>query len=131
MTKSSALPASRRVWWTPTHAFYFGLSIAAVVPVAISLIDNPAGPYFAAYVSTAFVMFGLFEFGRRLKNRQRIGRIWAVLGAGIVTGLFVNMATILGPNIYLLFLVGQAMTVGLVLWLVRATATGDRGNARR
>jgi predicted permease len=99
------------------------LAVAVVVPVLVSMTGNPAGPFLAAFVSTALVMFGLFELGRRLLHSVPVGRIWAVLGAGVVVGVFVNMGTVLGPGIYAGFLVGQALTVGLVLWLVRSTRT--------
>jgi hypothetical protein len=131
MTKTAISTPSAARRWTPAHTFFTALGVVAAVPILVSAVDNPAGPYLAAYVSTALVMFGLYEFARRLRRREPIGRIWAVLGAGILTGFFVNLATILGPNIYLVFLVGQALSVGLVLWLVRATAAPDQAPARR
>jgi hypothetical protein len=123
MTKATAIPAPRRAFLTPSARFYLVLAVVVVVPVGISLTGNPAGPFVAAYASTALVMFGLFEVGRRLLRSVPVGRVWVVLGAGLLVGLFVNMATILGPGVYLVFLIGQALTVGLVLWLMRSTRT--------
>jgi hypothetical protein len=131
VTKSAGLPSPARRRWSKNHSFFLALFLVAALPVMVSLVDNPGGPFLAAFVSSALMIFGLYEFARRLKRREPIGRIWAVLGAGLLTGLFVNMATILGPSIYLLFLFGQAITVGLVLWLVRATAAPVGGTAAR
>jgi len=105
----------------PAWRFYGILIVLTVLPIGIALTGNPGGPYLAAYISTALVMYGIYEAFSRFRRKATIGRVWFVLLAGIVTGLFVDLATNLGPGLYLGFLVGQAMTVAIILWLIRNT----------
>lgn len=96
------------------------LSILTVATLAISFTGNPLGAFLCAYVSTAFIMFSIYEFARRLKNREPILTVLPVAFVGIVTGLFMNMSDVVGPGVYFSFLVGQAITVALVLWLMQS-----------
>ena len=105
----------------PAWRFYGILIVLTVLPIGIALTGNPGGPYLAAYISTALVMYGVYEAFSRFRRKVTIGRVWFVLLAGIITGLFVDLATNLGPGLYLGFLVGQAMTVAIILWLIRNT----------
>ena len=123
MTKAVPMNKGREPFLSPEARFYGVLVLLVLATCLIALTGNPAGPFLAAFVSTALVIFGLFELARRLRHSIPVGRIWAVLGVGIFVGLFVNMATVLSPGIYVGFLFGQALTVGLVLWLVRSTRT--------
>lgn len=124
----SQIPPKVSWWrrWTPTRTLYVVLVAALVLTVWASLSGNPFGAYFAAYVSTALVMFGLYELVRRLRRRESLRLVWPILIAGLLIGVFMNLSTVFGPSVYLAFLVGQALTVGLVLWLSRLTNTASR-----
>lgn len=108
----SILRRNHSVWILPIVLFFL-----ITLPAIISLTGNLFGPFLAAYISTALVMYGLIAAIARWRSQQRIGQVWVVLAAGIVSGLFTSLATDLGAGIYAGFLVGQAITVGLVLWL--------------
>lgn len=99
--------------------FFIILAALAVFPLAISFTGNPFGAFACSYISTALVMFSVYEFARRLKRHEAIKPVIPVAAVGVVTGLFMNMADVVGPSVYLSFLVGQAVTVALVLWLTR------------
>ncbi|PPH29276.1 hypothetical protein [Rathayibacter rathayi] len=103
--------------------FVITLATATVIPVCLALIGNAGGPFLCAFVSTAFVMFGIYDLVRKLRARTPLRQTLLVLSAGLLTGAFVTMSTQLGAGLYLGFLFGQALTVGLVLWLVRATSS--------
>lgn len=105
----------------PAWRFYGILAALVVVPIGLSLVGNPGGPYLAAYVSTALVMFGVIETVRRFWRRAAVGRVWVIVGAGVLSGLFIDLGTTLGAGLYLGFLLGQALTVGVLLWLIRNT----------
>lgn len=100
--------------------FLLTLAVLTVAPLAISFTGNPFGAFICAYISTAFIMFSVYEFARRLKLRQSLKPVFPIALVGLVTGFFVNMADVVGPSIYFSFLIGQAITVGLVVWLIRS-----------
>lgn len=119
MSKAAAAPAPRaRLRWTPTATLYAVLAALVVIVVSASLTGNPFGAYFAAYVSTALVIYGLLDLARKLRAHRSVARTLPVLATGLVTGLFMNMGMVLGWSVYLAFLVGQLFTVGLVVWLM-------------
>ncbi|MGO2933142.1 hypothetical protein [Microbacterium sp.] len=103
---------------TPTVRLYVVLVALTVFVVFMSLVGNPFGPYFAAYVSTALVMFGLLDLLRQIRRRGSLQQTIPVLITGIITGVFMTMPIILGPGLYVGFLIGQLFTVGLVYWLM-------------
>lgn len=127
-TTPSEIPQKVSWWrrWTPTRTLYSVLVAAFVLTVWASLTGNPFGAYFAAYVSTALVMFGLYELVRKLRRREPLRLVWPILIAGLLIGVFMNLSTVFGPSVYLAFLAGQAITVGLVLWLSRLTQPTSR-----
>lgn len=112
----------RRRSWVRTHELLLGLVALVVGTALLSLAGGDFGPFFAAYISTGLVVFGLFELSRRILRRRPLWVALGVLAAGAVTAVFVNAATVLGPGLYIGFLVGQGFTVGLVLWLRHVTA---------
>ncbi|KJL49563.1 hypothetical protein RS84_00037 [Microbacterium hydrocarbonoxydans] len=119
MSKAATAPAPRaRLRWTPTATLYAVLAALVVIVVSASLTGNPFGAYFAAYVSTALVIYGLLDLTRKIRARRSVARTLPVLATGLVTGLFMNMGMVLGWSVYLAFLVGQLFTVGLVVWLM-------------
>lgn len=97
--------------------FLIILAVVVFVPLAVALIGNPFGAYLCAYVSTALIMFSVFEFAYRLRSRESKRDIYFTAFGGLLTGVFMNMSTVVGPSLYIAFLFGQAITVGLVLWL--------------
>lgn len=106
------------------------LTALAVIPLAISFTGNPFGAFACSYISTALVMFSVYEFARRLKRHEPIKPVIPVALVGVLTGLFMNMSDIVGPSVYLSFLVGQAVTVALVLWLSRTLSAAPIPNAQ-
>jgi len=126
MTKTASIQTARRWHWTPAYTLYTVLSALVLVVFAASFTGNPFGAYFAAYVSTALVIFGLFDLVRKLRHRASLKLTLPILATGLLTGFFMNMAQVLGPSVYLAFLIGQVFTVGLVLWLSHITAKASR-----
>lgn len=112
------MPASRwRPRFTPLVKLYLVLGVLVVIVLAASATRNPFGAYFAAYVSTALVIYGLIDMVRKVATRLPLTRTLPVLVTGILTGLFMNVSQVLGWSVYIAFLVGQLFTVGLVMWL--------------
>lgn len=123
MSKASTAPLPRRRLirlprLSSMAKLYTVLGILVAVIVWASLSGNPFGAWAAAYVSTALTMYGLLDLVRKLRARASVARTLPVLATGIVTGVFMNMSQVLGWSPYLAFLIGQAFTVGLVVWLM-------------
>ena len=75
-----------------------------------SATGNPFGAYFAAYVSTALVIYGLIDLARKMRAHRSLSRTLPILITGILTGVFMNMAQVLGWSVYLAFIIGQLFT---------------------
>lgn len=120
MSKVAATPPVSR-WrprWTPLTKLYVVLGILVVVILGASATGNPFGAYFAAYVSTALVIYGLIDLARKMRARRSLSRTLPILITGILTGVFMNMAQVLGWSVYLAFIIGQLFTIVLVVWLM-------------
>ena len=100
--------------------FFLILTVIVAVPAFLTAINNDAGAYLCAYVSTALLMFSILDFLRRSRRGLPYGMTGIVAGFGIVSALFMSMSQIVGPSLYVAFMVGQAITVGVVLWLYRS-----------
>lgn len=105
---------------------YIVLAVLTVVVVWASLTGNPFGAYAAAYISTALTVFGLIDLVRKLRKRRPLRRTVPVLVAGLVMGLFMNVGMVLGWSVYLAFMIGQVLTVGLVVWLVSSDQEAEQ-----
>lgn len=103
---------------TPSVRLYLVLALLTIFIVVMTLSGNTFGPFFAAYVSTALTMYGLLDLVRQLRRRESLRQTIPVLITGVVTGVFMTMPQILGPGLYIGFLIGQLFTVGLVFWLL-------------
>ena len=103
--------------WSPAVTLYVVLFVLLAVVALGSLNSNPFGPYIAAYVSTALVAYGIIDAVSKLRARVSLGRTIPVLVVGIITAAYMNMTTLLGQSVYISFLFGQFLTVGLVMWL--------------